>query len=128
MQFLKNTNINFLGKRKIAFVLSTILFVVSIVFLFVKSPNWGIDFTGGSLVHLKFESPIEAKQLRSMLEKSGITESDIQQFRNSTIMILRIKKAYGQEDIADKISQAIKTGAPGTNFEVLRNEIYPFQK
>ena len=86
MQFLKNSNINFLSKRKIAFIISTTLVVLSIAFLFIKSPNWGIDFTGGTLVHLKFKKIVSTKELRNILVKGGIDECSIQRFRNSKVI------------------------------------------
>lgn len=123
MRFLKDTNINFLGKRKIAFVISAVFVGLSIAFLFIRSPNWGIDFTGGALVHLKFKEPLATGQLRRLLEDGGISESSIQRFRNSNVAIVRIKKTYGESDVSLKVSEAIKKGAPLAEFEVLRNEM-----
>jgi preprotein translocase subunit SecF len=123
MQFLKNVKINFLGMRKVSLILSTLLVMVSVVFLFVKSPNWGIDFTGGALVHLEFENPVETKQLRSALEEGGIAESDIQRFRQSKVIIIKVKKTYGENNISGMVSDAITKGLPEAKFEVLRNEM-----
>ncbi len=123
MKILKNTNIDFLGKRKIAFIVSIAFTVLSLSFLFIKAPNWGIDFTGGSLVHIKFDGAMPTKSLRGMLERGGINECDIQRFRDSRIVILRIKKAYGEGNMMDVISEVILKEAPGLKFEILRNEM-----
>ena len=51
MRFLdKKTNFDFMGKRKIAFVLSAVLIVISIVSLVTRDLNFGLDFTGGTLI------------------------------------------------------------------------------
>ncbi|MFH1414856.1 MAG: protein translocase subunit SecF [Elusimicrobiota bacterium] len=123
MQFLKDTKIDFLGKRNAAFIVSSLLVVLSLVFLFIKAPNWGIDFTGGSLIHLKFEGPMPTKTLRDILSTGGIEEISIQQFRNTKVVILRIKKAYGESEIVDKVQAALEKGAPELKYEVLRNEM-----
>jgi preprotein translocase subunit SecF len=123
MQVLKNINIDFLGKRKLAFVLSIVLLLVSIGYLFIKAPNWGIDFTGGSLVHLKFQEPMQANTLKDILKKGGIEEANIQQFKGSNVVIVRIKKAYGATDVSDKISEILKSEVPETEYELLRNEM-----
>ena len=60
MNFLKPKNhIDFLGKRAIFGALSAFLVICSIAAVFVIGPNWGIDFTGGTEIHVKF-SPGEA--------------------------------------------------------------------
>jgi preprotein translocase subunit SecF len=123
MQFLKNTKINFLGKRKAAFVFSILMVSLSVVYLFIKPPNWGIDFTGGSLVHFRFEKDIPTGQLRNMLEKGGMAESSIQKFKSSNITIIRVKKSYGASDVPQQVSRAIEQELPGVGFEVLRNEM-----
>ncbi len=123
MQFLKKTDINFLSKRKIAFIISATLVILSIVFLFIKSPNWGIDFTGGTLVHLKFKEPVSTKELRNILEKGGIDECSIQRFRNSKVIIVTIKKAHKGSEVADKVSKVIKEASADMEFEVLRKEM-----
>ena len=123
MQFLKDTHIDFLVKRKIAFMVSMVLMVLSVGYLFVKSPNWGIDFTGGSLVHLKFDQVLSTAELRQALQTGGIAEFSIQKFAKTNVAIIRVKKAYGESDIPAKISAALKQSVPGTGFTIMRNEM-----
>ena len=49
----RNSNIDFIGKRKIAFALSAVLIVLSIGSLVTRGLNFGLDFTGGTLVELE---------------------------------------------------------------------------
>lgn len=123
MQFLKNTKIRFLSKRKEAFAISIVLILLSVIFLIIKKPNWGIDFTGGTLVHLKFEKSIQISDLREALIKGELPEPSIQSFRNSNVVIIRIKKIKEEANISEKISDIIQSDFPGIGFSVMRNEM-----
>ena len=123
MQFLKDTTIDFLAKRKIAFLISMVLVLLSVGYLLFRSPNWGIDFTGGSLVHLKFDKPIATAELRQVLQSGGIEEFSIQQFSKSNVLIIRVKNAYGESNMPAKISEVVKKAIPESGFTILRNEM-----
>jgi preprotein translocase subunit SecF len=70
MQFIKpGINIDFIGKRKIAFVLSLVMILISIGTLIVhKGPRYGIDFAGGTLVQVKFDGPVSIDGIKSGLK------------------------------------------------------------
>lgn len=122
MQILRNTNINFINQRKFSFVLSGVLVILSVVLMFIKPPRWGIDFTGGSLIHLKFvEAPSEG-DLRMALENGGIPKAGIQRFGKSQVMIVKIKGEV-HEEVAKDVDGIIKAQLPGMEFEILRSEM-----
>lgn len=123
MQILKKANINFLGIRKFAFVLSTSLVVLSVIYLFVKAPNWGIDFTGGSLIHLKVTSETTTGELRKSLEKSGLSGISIQKYRDTGGIIIRVRKMYAAGDIVNKVNESLQEHMPELKFEIIRNEM-----
>lgn len=76
MEFFKhNTKINFMAQRKWAAVLSIILFCWSIYALVSHGLNWGLDFTGGTQVHLTFPEPVNVGEAREALEKSGFKDA-----------------------------------------------------
>ena len=80
MQFIKsNLNIDFIGKRKMAFYLSLAMILISLIFLlFNRGPRYGIDFAGGSEVTIRFNETVEPKELRVGLEQIGIANAGIQ--------------------------------------------------
>lgn len=84
MNFLKNwlteASFDFVGKRRIAAVMSLVLVVLSwLLFLpQVKGPNWGIDFTGGTELHLKFEEEVSIGDLRESLTALKIPSDAVQ--------------------------------------------------
>ncbi|MEE2752183.1 MAG: hypothetical protein VX519_12195, partial [Myxococcota bacterium] len=80
MQLIKpDTKIDFIGFRKKTGVLSTILVSLSVALFIVVGPNWGIDFTGGTEVQVKFEESIEIGQIRDSLATLGLSGDSVQQ-------------------------------------------------
>ncbi|MCR5351181.1 MAG: protein translocase subunit SecDF [Bacteroidales bacterium] len=63
--FLKNTNINFLGGRKWSYIISGALIVISLVSMFTKGFTYGVDFTGGRTYVVRFDQPVTAEEVRS---------------------------------------------------------------
>ncbi|MBZ4417676.1 protein translocase subunit SecF [Myxococcus sp. RHSTA-1-4] len=79
MQILKNkTNIDFIGKRKPAVFLSTIINLAIIVGIAAFGFNLGVDFAGGTVVELKFDHSITAEQVRERAQKGGLEDVSVQ--------------------------------------------------
>jgi preprotein translocase subunit SecF len=81
MRLLKETNINFIGNRKYAFVFSFILVtlgIISFILILLGKANLGLDFTGGAEIIGSFEKPVSALQLRSALDEVGYGKAMIQ--------------------------------------------------
>ncbi len=78
MEFFKTPNIDFLSKRRFFFILSGTLFLLSLILLFTKGPSYGIDFTGGNLLHIHSEENISPSNLRNALSEIGLSKSEIQ--------------------------------------------------
>ena len=74
MRILHETNINFIGNRKYAFVFSGILValgIISFALILMGKANLGLDFTGGAELIGSFQKPVTAQQLRSALDQVG---------------------------------------------------------
>ena len=72
MQILKNkTNIDFIGKRKPAFFISTVINLLILVGIAVFGFNLGVDFAGGTVVEVQFNHPVSAADVRERVESSG---------------------------------------------------------
>ena len=82
MQFVKpDININFVGKRKIAFFISLAMILISIASLAIHGgPKYGIDFAGGSLVQVKFNEPVSVNMIKSGLAAIDLGKSSVQGF------------------------------------------------
>ena len=70
---------DFVASRKKAAVISMLMVITSLVLFFVKGPNWGIDFTGGTEVHLKFNEAVQIGEVRSALTKLELGNDAVQQ-------------------------------------------------
>jgi len=106
IELIGKTNIDFIGKRKFAFILSAVLVglgIFAVVQLWRGQANMGIDFAGGTSVQLKFEKPFQLDRARQALESNGFKDSELQQFTEGNKLLIQIKKAVGGERVADKI-------------------------
>ncbi len=79
MQILKHkTHIDFIGKRRPAVFISTVLNLAILVGLFTVGFNFGVDFAGGTVVELKFNHPIRADEVRARAEAAGLRDVSVQ--------------------------------------------------
>ena len=97
MTFFPKTNIDFLKYRKVYFTVSTLIFIFGIILFFTKGLNMGIDFTGGTLVQVKFEQPVEMAAIRDALTQTG-NESDLQSYGDNTYAV---REKGSEADIAE---------------------------
>ncbi|MBI4722535.1 MAG: protein translocase subunit SecF [Candidatus Stahlbacteria bacterium] len=81
IQILKNPNYDFLGKRKYFYIVSGVVILAGIVSFIVRGPNYGIDFTGGSVVELHFDKRVEISEIRNKLSQLGISDATIQEIK-----------------------------------------------
>lgn len=96
--------IDFLGKKKIALTFSSILIIASIFLMFTQGLNWGIDFKGGTLMHLKFEKPVDQAVVRKALSNMGISQN-VQGVKGRPNEIM-IKTEYLYDDEKDGITKS----------------------
>ena len=73
-------NIDFLAWRKLALIVSSIFLVVSISSLLIKGLNWGLDFTGGTLVELSYPNGAEIDSIRDTLRSEGFEGAQVANF------------------------------------------------
>ena len=109
IELIKNPNINFLGKRYIAFVFSGILSIIGIIAIVQMATgraNLGIDFAGGTAIQFKFEKPIALHTVRVALESSGLKDFDLQDLTSVNKILIRVKST---EHELGKVSDSITT-------------------
>ena len=88
--FNKQTQIDFLGKRRLALVLSCILILISLASFVTRGLSLGIDFTGGTLVEVGYSDAVVIEDVRSALESSGIEDAVVQHFGTSKDVMVRL--------------------------------------
>ncbi|MFT5770513.1 MAG: preprotein translocase subunit SecF [Lysobacterales bacterium] len=125
MRFLnQKTNIDFMGKRNLALVISSILVILAIVILPIRGLNFGLDFTGGTLVEVAFPTAPEISAVRDILAAEGLDKAVVQTFGAATDIIIRVPPSETDEsdvDIADRVLAALKQGI-GSDVEKRRGE------
>ncbi len=91
MQILnKTTNIDFLGKRRLATLISVAVLVISVLSIALRGLAFGIDFTGGTLVEVGYEEPVQVQSVRDALLQSGIEDGVVQHFGTSRDVMIRL--------------------------------------
>lgn len=99
MQFIKNPNFDFLGKRKFAYVISGILVFLGLYIVIFGKVKYGIDFTGGTLVQIKFDKVIDIGKVRNALGKIGLSKAEIQYFGSNREVLIKYQKDIDASDI-----------------------------
>ncbi|KTC13286.1 preprotein translocase subunit SecF [Pseudomonas marginalis ICMP 9505] len=82
--------INFMGVRNVAFGVTVLLTVLALFSWFHKGLNYGLDFTGGTLIELTYEKPADVTLVRNELVKAGYHEAVVQSFGATTDLLVRM--------------------------------------
>ena len=127
MQFIKSdVNIDFIGKRKIAFYLSLAMILISLVSLAVhRGPRFGIDFAGGTLIQIKFLAPAAIDHIKAGLADVDLAKSSVQQFGDpqANEYLIRTDHSVGTSRGFDQtVARALKAST-GSDVEIRRIEM-----
>ncbi|MDY4884983.1 MAG: protein translocase subunit SecF [Alphaproteobacteria bacterium] len=118
----KDTNIDFMKARKIAYAASIIMVLLSCYFMIFKGFNYGIDFSGGILMEVKSEHKIDANEVRKQLSGIGLDELTLQTIgENGDEMQIRTQTDDNSED-AQRIAIVKIKEALGSGYEYRRVE------
>ncbi|MCV6637166.1 protein translocase subunit SecF [Candidatus Albibeggiatoa sp. nov. NOAA] len=103
-------NYDFLGKRKVATIVSTILMLIALASLGLKGLSFGIDFTGGTLVEVRYSVPVELDEVRELLHSNGFEDAVVQNFGTTKDVLIRlgIYENMKNEEISSTILGLLK--------------------
>lgn len=122
LELIRNTKIDFLGKRRFAFIFSgllSILGIFTIVQIANGKANLGIDFAGGTSIQLKFEKPINLHEVRVALEQGGLRDFDLQDLPAVQKILIRVKKTDHQlGQVSEMITGAISKRFPDNKYVI----------
>ena len=116
------TNIKFMRIKKLTLFISSILFILSLGLVFFKGLNLGIDFTGGSLIEVRFKESINLNNLRVEMNKLDLGEIQLQTIGNENDIIIRVQEKKNSDNKQTKIIQVIKNSLSDKSVEYRRTE------
>jgi preprotein translocase subunit SecF len=116
-----NSNYNFIGKRKPAIILSAFLILVSISSFLIQGLNWGIDFSSGYVVQLKFDNKISITEIRNTFEANDINDAVIQSFGSNKEVLIKLKEDsnFNKESINNFLIKSFSNENP---FKIIKLE------
>ncbi len=125
--FFKDADYPFLSWRKIGFVISTVLILATVVSIVARGGlRYSIDFTGGTLIQLEFEEPIQTQTLRAALsDMPGLASFEVQRFGEPTDVVIRAQVPAGEEEeFGPRIEAHLEQSAEleGRSFTETRSE------
>ena len=115
MQLIKQSlNIDFLGQRKLALIISAVLITVSLASLMTRGLNLGIDFTGGTLVEIGYSQPVELQPIRDALAQNQFNDAIVQHSGTARDVMIRLpSQAVANSEVSNQVLQALaNTGNP----------------
>ncbi|WP_248730084.1 MULTISPECIES: protein translocase subunit SecF [Halomonadaceae] len=110
---------DFMGKRRLAFIVSAVLLLISIGSLVMQQLNLGLDFTGGTLVEVRYATAPALDMIRQTLTDAGFRDVSVQTFGASTEVLIRLQQAFDPE-VGDQIIGLLREG--GASVELVRAE------
>ena len=126
MELIKpGSKIPFTSYRKIAVVLSTIVNLAVLVMLFIKGPNLGVDFAGGTVVQLRFQQQVSMPDIRRALESVNLGGSEIQDFgrEGDNEYLIRLERTSAEVGaLGEQIKKALADQFGPDKFEIRRIE------
>jgi len=119
LQLFPNTKIDFIAKRRFCYAVSAIVIIAGLFIFWQRGEkNFGVDFSGGTVVQYAFKNDIKIDEIRNTLSEMGLGDASIQQFRDKPREIA-IKT---QQDKATQIENTFRERFPDNKFEVMRVE------
>jgi len=116
MRLLKDLKIDFMGRRREAMIFSAALILISIGALIVRGLNFGLDFTGGTLIEVGYDNPVELSAVRAGLATGGLPDATVQHFGTPRDVLIRIAPEAGERvgpNLSDQVFASLKAATVG---------------
>ncbi|WP_136066835.1 protein translocase subunit SecF [Modicisalibacter radicis] len=110
---------DFMGKRRLAFIVSGVLLLVSIVTLALQQLNLGLDFTGGTLVEVRYATAPALEAVRQALESAGFDNVSVQTFGAPSEVLVRLQQAF-DPGVGAQVTEVLRQS--GENVSLVRAE------
>jgi len=123
MHFFKDAHYKIVSKRKIGYVFSGTLILISILSLILHGgPKYNIDFTGGTFIQLKFQKDVTIQPIREILNDAGYKEVELKHYGAPNELAIRAGAEHPIEEVANGVEGAITKAMADNPFSVERIE------
>ncbi|GAB5409935.1 MAG: hypothetical protein BalsKO_23000 [Balneolaceae bacterium] len=117
MRWFETPNIDFIGKRKVAYIFSAVIFLASLGAIVTKGLQYGIDFKGGSEFVYMFSEPVNTVELRNLLTEPLGTAPEVKRFGTDLEVLIRTDKEATKEEIQVVIESTFESEMPTITYE-----------
>ncbi|RUR39461.1 protein translocase subunit SecF [Vreelandella populi] len=114
MKPLSHLQIDFMGRRKLAFIVSALMLIVSIGAIVFQQLNLGLDFTGGTLIEVRYATAPSLDAIRQLMVESGFRDVSVQTFGASTEVLIRLQQAF-DPDVGSDVVNLLRTSGESVN-------------
>lgn len=123
MRIFSNTHFQFIGFRRKAMLSSFVVIVVGLVSIVAhRGFNMSIDFTGGTLVEVRFDQPVPLQRIREIVNSSGFPGAEITLFGESRSVLIKFKRITEATEAAEKIEKALANSLKDRRLDIRRVE------
>ncbi len=110
MELIKaNLNFDFLSHRRIAAIVSSVIIAAGIGSMLIQGINWGLDFTGGTLVEVRYAEQVGVEDLRQQLSDSGFENATVQYFGTTRDVMVRVPTSERSGNAAQLSSELVES-------------------
>jgi preprotein translocase subunit SecF len=122
MRVFGKTNIDFLGKRRSWYLVSSTVILAGLVTLFFKGVDYGIDFLGGTELVVDFQQPVSIADVRGAMDKIGYGKAEIKTFGSSRDILIRTAEQSEGTTVSDQLRAGLKSSFPANPYVVLKED------
>src|SRR3990172_8762893 len=124
LELFRNPTYDFIGKRRWAYLVSVLFIAIGLASITMKGGlRYGIDFSGGTLIQVRFEKPPAIDKIRSTLDQIKLGESVIQEFGDPSEFLFRLPLAeVPPEEVTRRVKEVLEKEPALGRFEIRRVE------
>ncbi len=121
---LYNTNIDFMRWAKPAMAWSVIVLLIALGSLLIRGMNLGLDFTGGTVIEVRYPNPADPAQVRAVLAKAGFGDAQAQHFGTARDVLIRIppREQTNAAALSNEVLHALQSAEGGAGVTLARAE------
>lgn len=123
MRLFENPTFNFLKGHKIAYYISGVLFVASLLIIFTKGLQYGIDFRGGIEFVVSFDEEVPVNEARQLLTEPLGTTPEVKRFGGPEELLIRIDSKEPINEVSNTITSAFQDSYPNNSLNIIKTDV-----